>query len=41
MTKGKSSFKFSDLELLIYRVASILFLLLMLTKLFKAELSSW
>jgi hypothetical protein len=41
MAKGKQNFKFSDLELLIYRVASILFLILMLSKLFKAELSSW
>lgn len=41
MPKGKHNFRFSDLELLIYRVASIVFLILMLLKLFKTEISSW
>lgn len=41
MPRGKHNFKFSDLELLIYRAASIIFLILMLLKLLKVELSSW
>jgi hypothetical protein len=32
---------FSNIETLIYRVAGVLFLILMLIKLFKVEISSW
>jgi hypothetical protein len=39
--KAKRKFGFSDLELIIYRVASLIFLLLMLLKLLKLEISSW
>jgi hypothetical protein len=35
------NFSFSDLEHLICKVASIIFLILLLLKLFKIEISSW
>lgn len=41
MSKGNHNFKFSDIELWIIRVASVAFLILMLLKLFKAEIASW
>lgn len=41
MPKGRHNFRFSDIELFIYRVASLVFLILMLLKLFKVEISSW
>jgi hypothetical protein len=41
MPRGKQSLKFSDIELYIYRGASLFFLILMLLKLLKLELSSW
>jgi hypothetical protein len=41
MPKARREFGFSDLELIIYRVASIVFLILMLLKLLKLEISSW
>jgi hypothetical protein len=41
MPKGNHHIKFSDLELLILRVASLAFLILMILKVFKAELASW
>ena len=41
MPRRNHNFSFSEIELFIYRVASIIFLILMLLKLFKVEISSW
>ncbi|HVF55422.1 MAG TPA: hypothetical protein VM934_04680 [Pyrinomonadaceae bacterium] len=41
MPRRNSNFTFRDMEILILRVASIVFLVLMLLKLFKIEISSW
>lgn len=41
MPESNQNLRFSDIELLIYRVASIVFLILMLLKFFKHEVSSW
>ena len=41
MPRGNRNVNFSEIELFIYRTASIVFLLLMLLKLFRAEISSW
>jgi hypothetical protein len=41
MPKSNHKIRLGELELLIIRVASIAFLILMILKLFKAELSSW
>lgn len=41
MTRRNRDIDFSYIELVIYRVASIVFLVLMLLKFFKAEISSW
>jgi phytoene/squalene synthetase len=41
MTKQSRKLTFSDIELYIYRVASLIFLLLTILKLLKFELKSW
>lgn len=41
MPKQNRKFSFSNIELYIYRVASIIFLILMILKLLKFELKSW
>jgi hypothetical protein len=41
MPKRNHNLKFSEIELFIYRAASLIFLLLMLIKLFVVEVSSW
>ena len=41
MPKRNHNSKFSEIELFIYRAASLVFLLLMLIKLFIIEISSW
>ncbi len=41
MSKQDRRISFSDIELYIFRVASITFLILMILKLLKIELTSW